>query len=272
MELDAYLDRIGYAGPRTPDLATLEGVMRAHVAAVPFENLDVQLGRRLDTALPAIYAKIVGDRRGGWCFEQNGLLGWALAALGFRVTRLSGGVMRERQGEAAMGNHLALKVSLERDWLVDAGFGGSQAAPVPLAEGAHEHPPYRIWLAREPGGHWRFAELFDGGSPFTYDFLDGPADEALLAAKCAELQDIPESPFVQNLVVQRRVGDRHRTLRGRVFSERGPDGVATRTIGSADELVAVLADEFGLRVPAAAGLWDAICERHAALFPETAGA
>ncbi len=269
MDPSAYLDRIGYAGPRAPDFATLDGVMRAHVAAVPFENLDVQLGRPVGLDLETIFTKIVGQRRGGWCYEQNGLLGWALAELGFEVRRIACGVMRAANGDAAMGNHLALIVRLDRPWLVDVGFGGSQAAPIALAEASHAHPPYAITLSRADADHWRFSETLGADKPFSFDFAETSADEALLAAKCAWLQTGAELPFVPNFVVQRRAGDRHLSLRGRVFSERGSEGETERLLADADDLVATLKDRFGLDVPEAATLWDRVAARHAALFPAT---
>ena len=273
MELSSYFDRIGYSGPKEVDLATLDALMRAHAAAVPFENLDVQLGRPISLAPDAVFDKLVTRRRGGWCYEQNGLFGRALAALGFDVRRVAAGVMRTARGDAALGNHLTLIVTLEgRPWLVDVGFGGSQAAPIPLAAGEHAHAPYALALTEEADGYWRFTEWAEPDKPFSFDFRAGPADEPLLAARCAELQTSAESPFVQNLVVQQRRGERHATLRGRIFSERGADGERTQLLESADALVATLRAEFGLDVPEAASLWEPICARHAELFGEGATA
>ena len=85
MNVDAYLERIGYEGPREPTIETLTGLHRAHMLSVPFENLDIHLGRRLVLDRPVNFAKIVDHRRGGWCYELNGLFGWLLEQLGFRV-------------------------------------------------------------------------------------------------------------------------------------------------------------------------------------------
>ena len=97
---------------------------------------------------------------------------------------------------------------------------------------------------------------------------DAPADEALLARRCDEFQTRPESPFVQNLVVLQRRGDRHTTLRGRVLTERGPEGETQELLPDARTLVERLDQRFGLQVPEAAELWDGIRARHAALFPD----
>lgn len=268
MELSAYFARIGYSGPRTPALATLRALMRAHVAAMPFENLDVQLGNRVSVELPAVFEKLVGRRRGGWCFENNGLFGWALGEMGFDVRRISAGVMRAERGDAAMGNHLALLVTIDGEaWLADVGFGGTMAAPLRLAVGEEAQAPFTIGL-RQAGGYWRFEEAYADGAPFSFDFLADPADEALLARQCDALQSDPGSIFVQNLVVQQRQGNRHLTLRGRVLMERGAEGESRRTIESADDFVATLEGSFGLEVPGAATLWEKVCARHAVLFPD----
>jgi N-hydroxyarylamine O-acetyltransferase len=239
--------------------------MRAHVAAIPFENIDVQLGRPTSRALPDIFAKLVVGRRGGWCYEQNGLLGWALGEIGFRVTPLLGGVMRATAGDAVLGNHLALLVTLDAPWLVDVGFGGSLAAPIRLAAGEHRHAPYDLSLARLDDGYWRYEEWMDG-KPFSFDFLETPADQTLLDAQHARLQTAPDSPFVLNLVAQRRLGDRHLTLRGRVVTEIGPEGRTETLLADADALVETLAARFALDVPEIASRWPAIRDRHEALF------
>ena len=268
MDLEAYFARTGSERPATPDKAALTALIRAHLAAFPFENIDVQLGRPVSIDPDAIFDKLVTRRRGGWCFEQNGLFGRVLQALGYEVRRLSAGVMRQVQGDASMGNHLALAVTLEgRPWLVDVGFGGILRGPLPIAAGEEDHAPYRVAL-RMVDGMWRFEERYADGDPFSYDFTEEPADEALFAERCGQLQTRPESPFVQNLVVQQRRGDTHTSLRGRVLVTRGPEGETRTLLQNAEALVEQLDQRFGLQVPEAAGLWDAICARHAALFPD----
>lgn len=259
--LDAYFERIGYAGPQTADLATLDGVARAHVFAIPFENLDVQLGRPVRIDPDAVFEKLVARHRGGWCYEQNGLLGWALGEMGFEVTRLAGGVNRAAAGDDMLGNHLCLKVRLDRDYLVDVGFGGSLIGPLPLEAAALTQPPFFLSLQRADGSFWRFEEN-PGDAPFGFDFTADAADETLLDAKCAFLQTASGSPFVQNLVAQLREPARHKTVRGRVFTVLDATGKTSRTLGSADELVDTLAREFSLDVPEIAEVWPKVCARH----------
>ena len=89
LDLDSYLRRIGYAGPLAPSADVLEALHRAHATHIPFENLDILLGKPISLALPDIQAKLVTARRGGYCFEHNSLLGAALGQVGFRVTPLA---------------------------------------------------------------------------------------------------------------------------------------------------------------------------------------
>jgi N-hydroxyarylamine O-acetyltransferase len=268
MDLSAYLDRIGFRGTPRPDLPTLQALHRAHQYTVPFEDLDVQLGRPVAVDVEWSFEKIVRRRRGGWCYEMNGLMGWALREIGFDVTRMSAGVRREQMGDVQLGNHLCLMVRLEQPYLVDVGFGGTLAEPLPLREIERRDEPYRLTLRQTPGDYWRFTEEA-GGEPFSFDFLAAPADEALIARKCIEQQTSPSSTFVQNLVVQRRGVDEHVSLRGRVLSTIRSRGTDKLLLSSPDELVMILRQQFDLDVPEAATLWPAICARHDARFPST---
>jgi N-hydroxyarylamine O-acetyltransferase len=267
LELSAYLHRIHFHGSVQPDLATLRAIHRAHQYAVPFENLDVQLRRPVVIDLEANYDKIVCRRRGGWCYEMNGVMGWALEQIGFEVMRVGAGVMRVRAGDAQLGNHLCLLVRLDQPYLVDVGFGGSLAEPLPLRASEREDRPYRLGLSELGDSYWRFAEIAHGdGDPFSFDFRAAPADEALLARKCQFLQTDPASPFIQNLVAQRRTADTHVSLRGRVLATTHTARVDKKLLNSADELVAILRDQFDLDTPEAASLWPSICARHDAFF------
>lgn len=265
MELAAYFDRIGFAGQARPDLATLQAVHRAHLLAVPYENLDVPLGRPVSTDPAAAFDKIVGRRRGGWCYEMNGLLGWALEEIGFAVTRVSGAVAREFRGDDAVGNHLVLKVDLDDEaWMADAGFGDGPLGPFRIRQGAFRDGHFDFSLAIQPDGWWRLTNHPRGGAP-SFDFRDLPADDAVLAAKCHWLQTAPDSNFVQNVVAQRHRPEGLAILRGRTLRDLRRDETRERLVGSAGEYVSVLADVFALDLPEAAGLWPAICARHEAL-------
>lgn len=265
-ELAAYFTRIGHTGPLAPDLATLTALHAAHVLAIPFENLDVQF-RHPPTRDPArIFDKLVFRRRGGWCYEQNGLFARVLVTLGFELIYLSAGVMRQERGDFFMGSHLALKVTgADGTWLADVGFGSSQLEPLAFAPGSWDQAPLAGEIRQTEDGYWRFA-ITKGPTLLTYDFHDVPADQAQLDTLCVWQGSDPQSIFVQNLVVQQRLPAGHTMLRGKVLTRTTAAGATMRELGSAAELVAVLRGEFGLDVPEAAGLWEQIEERHAALL------
>lgn len=269
-QLGAYCRRIGWRGELAPDLATLRALHAAHCAAIPFENLDVQLGLAPSREPAAVFAKLVERGRGGWCHEQNTLFGAVLAAIGYQVQRLCAGVVQLDSGLPLMGSHLALKVVIDgASWLVDVGFGSWIGAPLPLAPGDWPLVPWHLRLERRAGDArwWLIADLRT--FTMTYAFFDAPADEALLGATCAWQSRDPASPFVQNLIVQRRAGEHHTSLRGRVLIETGAGDARTTLLDDADALVACLRDRFAIDLPEARGLWPQVARRHEALFPTT---
>lgn len=268
MHLQHYFDRIGYRGDTGASFANLCALQQAHVCSVPFENLDVQLGRPLSIDARSAYEKIVNDNRGGWCYEQNGLFGWALSEIGFKVTRLAAAVMRQHRGDTSKASHLCLLVRCKdsaEDYLVDVGFGGSMISPMRLEPSEHVQPPFRLRLEKLPDDYWRFSEDLGNGE-FSFDFQVEPASEEALAEKCTFLQDDPSSGFVLNLVAQLRAPQQHASLRGRVFSVATPDGVESRLLGSSDELVVTLKEDFHLELPDVAELWPRIAARHEEVF------
>jgi N-hydroxyarylamine O-acetyltransferase len=277
VELSAYLDRIGFDREPAADLATLTALSRRHLLSIPYENLDVQLGRSLTTDPAAAYARIVGcGRRGGWCYEMNGLFGWALTEIGFAVTRLAGGVARSVKGDAALGNHLILRVDFADGppILADVGLANGPAAPYAIVDGPFAIDGRAYRLERLEEGLWRFHNHPGGMAP-NFDFRAEPGDdEAALARTCVVLQTDPKSPFVQNLVCMRFVDGGENQLRGRVLRRVRAEQTSERALASVDDFMATLESDFGIVEPAAAGLWPKICERHQALFeaqPSAAG-
>ena len=265
LKLRRYFDRIGYGGDARPTVSVLASLLRHHVCSVPFENIDVQLGRSLTTDAEAAFEKIVERGRGGWCYEQNGLFGWALSGIGFEVIRVAGAVRRDERGNAALNNHLCFLVR-EPDapvpvYLADVGFGGSMIAPIELTESEHTQIPFRIGLRQFDDRYWRFSEESAGGGS-NYDFVARAADESSLTAKCEQLQSDPQSGFVQNLVVQKRLPDAHVSLRGRVLATLTVNGKQSRLLETAEELAATVSDLFGLDVPGVVDLWPRIVARH----------
>ena len=132
MDTAAYLARIGYSGPLDADAQTLRALQRAHLLTVPFENLDIARKREIVVDQERSAAKIVGERRGGFCYELNGAFAALLQSLGFRVTLLSARVPRKDGSDGPEYDHLALRVDLEQPWLADVGFGDSFLTPLLL--------------------------------------------------------------------------------------------------------------------------------------------
>jgi len=263
MDLSAYLDRIDFTGEPRPDLATLEQVQRRHLLAIPYENLDVLLGKPVSLDAAAAFDKLVRQRRGGWCYEMNGLFGWALFEMGFCVTRLASGVMRSAMGEDAVGNHLVLRVDLEDGpVLADVGLGDGPIHPFAIAEHAFNLGGFDYSVEAMEEGWWRLHNRA-GARPPNFDFHTARTDEPLLARRCHFLQTDPASMFVQNLICQRMTDGGPVQLLGKVLRKTASAAVTERTLSSADELTDVLAVEFGIDEPAAADLWPAICARHA---------
>ncbi|MFO7169342.1 MAG: arylamine N-acetyltransferase [Chloroflexota bacterium] len=259
MRLADYLARIGYRGPIAQDSATLRALHRAHLLAIPYENLDIHLGRRLTLDEEQIFDKIVRQRRGGWCFEMNGLFAWALRAAGFSVRLLSGTVSRGQPG-VVEGNHLILLVELERPYLVDVGFGNGFLEPIPLEPGEHVQNGWVYALQRE-GDRWIFHNHQHGGPGF--DFTLEPRALADFAGQCHTLQTSPESGFVRVAVCHRFTPERILSLRGAVLANVTPADVTKRVIADADDYRRVLREQFDLEIDVEA-LWPKVWESHLA--------
>jgi len=259
-ELNRYYARVGYDGVRAPTLETLAAIHRAHLLAIPYENLDIHLGRPLSLDRSAMFAKLVEARRGGWCYEMNGLFGSVLASMGFDVRHVSGAVDRATRGNDALDNHLVLIVTLDRLWIVDVGFGDGFLEPLPLEPGTYRQGflEYRV---RRDGEWWRVDNHAYGGAD-GFEFTLEPRTLETFAARCHLLQTSPASPFVQTTVCERFVPEGLVMLRGAVLREVSASGVATRTVQDADEYVQLLHDRFGLDLPRMRALWPAVWARH----------
>lgn len=258
--LDRYFARVGYTGPRDLTAETLRAVHRAHLLAIPYENLDIHLGRAISMDEDAMFRKLVDDRRGGWCYELNGVLSRVLHAMGFEVRRVGGAVGRALRGDAAVDNHLVLIVTLDRPWLVDTGLGDGFLEPLPLEPGAYRQGffDYRV---TSDGDWWRVHNHPFGGVD-TFDFTLAPRALESFAAKCQDLQTSPESNFVKATVCERFEPEGLVILRGAVLREVREAGVAETVIQDADEYTRVLRDRFGLAFPEVAHLWPGVWTRH----------
>lgn len=277
VDVSGYLRRLGVpeaAGP--PGAEALRLLHRAHVERVPYENLQIALGRPT-TVDPAESARRIIGGRGGYCFHLNGAFSLLLATLGYRVRRHVGGVQGAAGDPAgAGGNHLALTVSglpapdnPQGAWFVDVGLGDALHEPLPLVPGAYRQGPFAYGLrpsAAEPGG-WRFDHA-PGRSFLGMDFRAEPAEMTAFAAKHRELSTSPDSPFVRTVTVQRRDADGLDLLRGLVLTRAGT-AERRETLERPADYFAALADVFGLVLddvgPAErAKLWDRLWADHEA--------
>tara|TARA_R110002072_G_scaffold12295_1_gene53542 strand:+ start:9790 stop:10620 length:831 start_codon:yes stop_codon:yes gene_type:complete len=268
LSLPAYLDRIKFSAKPCVDLATLKGLQRQHLLNIPYENLDVQLERTVSRGLDDIFAKLVTRKRGGWCYEMNGLLGWSLEQIGFDVTYLSGGVARSLRGDSALGNHLVILVNLEgQQWIVDTGFGDGFIEPIELKQGRFQQRGFAMQLERLPDGYWRFHNHEFGGAP-SFDFLTETADQELLDTQCHWLQTNEDSPFVRALVFQSFNDKGYDIQIGLVAKTVASSGVSTRRMESFAEFENRLATTFNVRDPDLFNLWPKLTQSHALLFPD----
>jgi len=201
LDIQAYLKRIAYTGAVDVSFETLRGLHLAHLYAVPFDNLDIHLGRRLSLDGAALFDKIVTRRRGGFCYELNGLFCALLRQLRFPVTMLSAGVARASGGFGPEFDHLALCVQLHDPWLVDVGFGNGFRIPVRLNETAAQPQGASAYLIAADGDCRTLLRRDEGGdwTP-QYRFTLQPHALEDFAERCVFHQTSPESSFTQGRI------------------------------------------------------------------------
>jgi len=254
MNLAAYFQRIGYQGRYRPTLELLSALTAAHTQSIPFENLDVLLGRAISLEPDALFQKLVIDRRGGYCFEQNGLFLEVLRELGFQVEPISARVRLQRPRDfIPPRTHVFLRVELDGEsWLTDVGVGGlSLTAPLRLATDAEQRTPHEPRRILQEGARLfhqvRFGAEWQDICEFTLEEMP-PIDRELANWYTSAH---PKSHFKNRLLVARAAPEAQRlTLLNDEFALRDRYGSATkRQIGSASELLEVLVKQFGLYFP-----------------------
>ncbi len=222
MDVEQYLRRIAYDGPRQPSAAVLRGLHRQHLFTVPFENLDIALKTpiRLDSA--SLYDKIVRRRRGGYCYELNGLFGELLIALGFRVQMLSARVRRDDGGFGPEFDHMLLRVDLEEPWLVDVGFGDSFVDPIVFRAGGADQVNGHRYLVAAFGDEWQLQREDDKGTVPLYIFRDVGRQLSEYEEMSAFHQTSPESGFTKRWICSIATPDGRVTLaNGRLIVTTG---------------------------------------------------
>ncbi|WP_030019266.1 arylamine N-acetyltransferase family protein [Streptomyces monomycini] len=249
LDLDAYLARIGYEGERAPTAAALRELHARHAAAFAFENLEIVLGRPVLLDLKSLQEKMVGRRRGGYCYEQNLLYAAALDRLGFRVSGLGA---RIRVGETKIRpvTHALLKVRLDgEDWITDVGFGGEALLePVPLRDGIEvRQGGWTFGLVREGAdGTWVLRSRHADGWFDLYAFGPEARHPADYGVFNYYISTHPRSPFTGRTVVQQPGPDLRRALIGTELTLTRPDWSREVRQVPAEEIPAVLETDFGL--------------------------
>jgi len=249
LDLDAYLKRIAYDGALAPDATTLRELHRAHAATIPFENLDVLLGRGIALDLDSVQDKLVRRPRGGYCFEHNLLLGAVLEQLGYPVTRLAARVQRA----GGMRTHMLLRVLADgKPWLADVGFGASLLEPLAFDAGvAVRQGGWTYRLDHDEGRDvWLLRSQDFAGWADLYEFTLEPQLPADYVVYNHFTATHPRSPFVGQVVALRTEPEVQYALRSRQLTTKRPDGASTARDLAVGELADVLAGTFGIHLDA----------------------
>lgn len=251
----AYLARIGHAGPTDPTPDVLHAIVAAHGRTIPFENLDPLLGVPVDDLSPdALADKLVDRRRGGYCYEHNGLLGYVLDALGYDVQRLAGRVVWMAPPDAPLPamTHNVLSVTVsggDAPFLVDVGFGGhTLPSPIRLEVGPVQQTriePYRI-VAR--GDDLVLEALVRDEWQALYAFGTRPQPRIDLEVGSWYVSTHPRSVFVVGLSAALVTDDARYNLRGRNLAIHRREGSEKIRFDTAAQVVDALRDRFGIDV------------------------
>ncbi len=257
VDVDAYFQRIGYNGNRQPTLAVLRDVNLRHTLTIPFENLDSLLRRPVNLDLQSLQEKMVRGGRGGYCFEQNLLLGSVLRALGYHVTDLAARVVwNGAAGAVRPRTHMLMQIDLKEDgstvpYIVDVGFGGMVlTGPVRLAPDIEQPTPHEPFRLTKHEDSFMLQALIREKWSSLYQFDLQPQSLADYEMANWYVSNHPQSPFVTSLMAARLTVDRRYALFNNQLSIHHLRGESEqRTIVSAAELRTLLETTFGLSLP-----------------------
>jgi N-hydroxyarylamine O-acetyltransferase len=256
-QLEAYLARIGLPQPANADFEALAAIHRAHLLSFSWEALDAFMGWPSTICPQDAFAKMVEGKRGGWCYEMNGLLGAALSALGFRVTRLCGGVNRELLGDAALGNHLTLRIDLDQPYLAEVGVADAIIAPVAMKVGPFSQHGFDFSIVETDDGWLRFRN-HSLGVARSFDFQPDKRDETAMAAAHRWLTEDPASPFTGTLVIVRHAPEGYIALQNDRLRRVTADGFEEQRIASAEQFADVLTATFEIDIRQSRHVWQKI--------------
>jgi N-hydroxyarylamine O-acetyltransferase len=247
MDIRAYLRRINYDGPLTCSAETLRQLQVAHLLSVPFENLSIHSGEPILLDDEALFAKIVGRYRGGFCYELNGLFAALLRALGFDVSMLSAQVANAEGVYGPDFDHMTLMVSLADRWLVDVGFGDSFLEPLQLDEpGEQVHRDLGYRIVREGGRLILMQRSFDEEWKPQYRFTLNSYKYPDYAEMCRYHQTSPESHFTRARICSRATPGGRVSLSDLRFIETTGGQRQERILTNEEEYATILRDQFGV--------------------------
>jgi N-hydroxyarylamine O-acetyltransferase len=248
MDVAAYLRRINYDGSREPSAIALRELHRQHLFTVPFENLDILLKKLIVLDLDGLEKKIVERRRGGFCYELNGLFAELLKALGYKVELLSARVRREDGGFGPEFDHMLLKVHLDEPWLADVGFGESFLSPLMMKiDGEGAVNGHRYSVSRD-GDEWELCRHAQDHEEETalYRFRDVPRKLSDFEEMSHYHQTSPESHFTQRSICSRAMPNGRVTLSGPRLIVTRDDTRHERILSGTDEIRICLDEHFGI--------------------------
>jgi len=249
VNIAAYLDRINYHGPLAPTAETLRELQVSHLLTVPFENLSIHAKQPIALDDNALFEKIVKRRRGGFCYEANGLFAALLRALGFDVTMLSAGVANADGGFGPDFDHMALMVAIDERWLVDVGFGDSFLEPLLIDKRDEQRQGERAYRIDSDGRHlilMRRDGVADGEWKAQYRFTLQPHEYSDYEEMCRYHQTSPQSHFTRGRICSRATPDGRVTLSEmRLIITRNGER-QERALANEDEYAAMLRERFGV--------------------------
>lgn len=247
MNVKAYLERINYHGLLAPTAETLRGLQVAHLLAVPFENLSIHAAQPIVLEDDALFDKIVERRRGGFCYEVNGVFAALLRSLGFDVAMVSAGVANAEGGFRPDFDHMALVITLERRMLVDVGFGDSFREPLLIdvrGEQIQGRDAYRIVA---DGAYLILMRRVDGDWKSQYRFTLQPYEYIDYAEMCRYHQTSPQSHFTQRRICSLATPDGRVTLSEMRFIKTSENGERQELdLTNQEEYDAKLREHFGI--------------------------
>ena len=250
MDIKAYLTRINYTGSLEPSAESLKGLQTAHLLTVPFENLSIHAGQPIILENGALFDKIVRQRRGGFCYELNGLFAALLRALGFNVEMLSAQVAKEEGGFGPDFDHMTLMVTLEQRWLTDVGFGDAFREPLLLDERDVQAQGSRAYQLIEDGEHLVLRERRVGKQwlpQFRFDLQARSYGD--YEDMCRYQQTSPQSHFTQKSICSRATPDGRVTLEENSLITTVNDRERRKlAVTSKEEYISLLHEYFGIDI------------------------